>query len=92
MQVPATPEGSVGHRVSTQFYRHAPEPVLGDNPAGGEVQSGRLDVSVRYMGVNVYSKTGSICDAVPCPLPQGPAQLSFNQDMPSATPPVSASQ
>jgi hypothetical protein len=57
--------------------------------AGTAVSSGTLDVSVKYLGFSVYSKTGPICNAVPCPLAEGPAMLTFNQEMLSAAPPVS---
>lgn len=56
------------------------------------MSGGTLEVSVRYLGVSVYSKSGSLCEAVPCPLAVGPARLTLAQQMPSAAPPVSCPQ
>lgn len=54
-----------------------------------QISSGNLDVTVKYMGVSVFSKSGPLCDALACPLAEGPAELVFNEQMPSAAPPGS---
>lgn len=58
--------------------------------ADRQISSGNLDVTVKYMGVSVFSKSGPLCDALACPLAEGPAELVFNEQMPSAAPPVRA--
>lgn len=50
---------------------------------------GRLEVAVRYQGVHVYSKSGSLCEAVACPVPEGRSTLVMQERMPHFAPPVS---
>ena len=57
--------------------------------AGSEVAGGRLEVAVRYQGVHVYSKSGSLCESVACPVPEGKSTLVMQQKMPHFAPPVS---
>ncbi|GAB4818509.1 hypothetical protein N2152v2_005555 [Parachlorella kessleri] len=67
----------------------APTAFVLETTSSATVSSGTLDVAVKYMGFHVYSKSGPICDAVPCPLEEGPQTLTFNQEMPSTAPPGS---
>ncbi|KAL4441444.1 hypothetical protein ABPG77_001948 [Micractinium sp. CCAP 211/92] len=53
-----------------------------------EVAAGQLEVRVDYLGFKVYSKTGSLCEAVPCPLREGAQRLELRQQLPRAAPPV----
>jgi hypothetical protein len=41
----------------------------------------------RYLGVHVFSKTGDLCEAIPCPLGPGHTTLTLHEAMPGFLPP-----
>ena len=74
-----------------------PDPAVPGSPvsfqirgrAAEEVADGQLAVSVRYMGLRVYTKDGPLCSTLHCPLEAGEATLTFQESLPAVAPPVS---
>ncbi|KAL6770233.1 hypothetical protein ACKKBG_A34140 [Auxenochlorella protothecoides x Auxenochlorella symbiontica] len=55
--------------------------------SGMEVSAGILDVTVKYLGIHVYHKSGDLCSAVQCPLPAGSGSFVLKEKMPAIAPP-----
>ena len=43
------------------------------------VEAGKLTASVRYFGIQVYSKVGDLCEVGACPLPAGTHELKIKR-------------
>ena len=56
--------------------------------AATEILSGNLQVSVSYMGDDIYATTWDLCSKMTCPVQPGAVVLMYNQDLPPIAPPV----
>ena len=50
------------------------------------VSAGTFQIDVTYVGIPIYSKTGSICSDIKCPLAPGAIGLAKTVNLPSFAP------
>lgn len=60
--------------------------------SGIEVPSGSVDITISFMGIQIFSKSEDLCSKTACPIKPGDLEIVLVEDLPPIAPPVSITQ
>lgn len=54
--------------------------------------SGSVDITISFMGIQIFSKSEDLCSKTACPIKPGDLEIVLVEDLPPIAPPVSITQ